>query len=312
MFLSIKNSVLSNDAVKTLIHRIWRFTVLAKSMLKRLFRGGSSTENSSNSNESLSALTANMNLTDKRVLVSGATGFLGSHIAQALYDAGAKVTLLGRNEEKLQDMVKSKFTSDDPLAKKAPVTTLCGSVNNQDDAQKIAQRYVEEHGALDLLVNCIGSAEDKPFVFHTANEIGESMASNLNPIVYLCEAFLPKFVERKSGNIINFSSITGLVGQPMRSLYGANKGAVIAYSKSIARRYAADNIRVNCIAPQVVTGGLAEKMSDDVRVLLQETTPIKRDCVAKDLEGAVLMLANEQQGFVSGSVVNVTGGLVTW
>ncbi|HTF98153.1 MAG TPA: SDR family oxidoreductase [Cellvibrio sp.] len=251
----------------------------------------------------------NLPLTGQRVLVTGASGYLGSHMARALYDAGARVILHGRNAEKL-DQVRAELFGD--VAGSGRLICLPGDLNSRESAQAYLHNLITATAVPDILVNCMGHAEDKPFVFHQPGDSRASFAANLHPFVHISEALLPHWQARANGNLINMASITGLVGQPMRSLYGAAKGAVIAYCKTLARRHAVDNIRVNCIAPQVVTGGLADKMNPKIKALLQATTPIQRDCVAADLVAPLLMLATQSQGFMTGEVVNVTGGLITW
>ena len=243
------------------------------------------------------------------VLVTGASGYLGSQMARALYDAGARVVMHGRNAEKLQQLRTQAFAD---AADSERLYWLAGDLDTRESADAYLRQVIAATAVPDILVNCIGHAEDKPFVFHKAGDPSASFAANLYPLVHISEALIPHWQARASGNLINLASITGLVGQPMRSLYGAAKGAVIAYCKTLARRHAADNIRVNCIAPQVVSGGLADKMNPKIKALLQATTPIQRDCVAADLVAPLLMLASQSQGFITGEVVNVTGGLITW
>ena len=108
------------------------------------------------------------------------------------------------------------------------------------------------------------------------------------------------------------SSITGRVGQPMRLAYGAAKAAVEGYIRSFAREVAASGMTANCIAPQVIEGGLADLMKERVRALLLANTPLARPCEAKDVAGAALYLASAESRYVTGTSLNITGGLVTW
>jgi 3-oxoacyl-[acyl-carrier protein] reductase len=250
-----------------------------------------------------------IDLTNKIILVTGATGYIGSSMARALYDTGATLILQGRSHDKLQQVYTQEFAA---LPQAHRVITQVSTLDSAAAAQAFVNHLVDQSLLPDIVVNCIGYAEDKPFVFHQWDDAAASFAANLFPFVHLSTALLPHFQQRQSGNFINLASITGLVGQPMRSLYGAAKGAIIAYCKVLARRHAVDNIRVNAIAPQVVTGGLADKMNPKIKALLQATTPIKRDCTAQDLIAPLMMLASESEGFITGEVVNVTGGLITW
>lgn len=267
------------------------------------------------------------NLNGKLVLVTGATGYLGSSMARALYRQGATLVVLSRDSQKLRltfEDLEAQANRETEIDNKRDgqvhgkmkhikrINYLSGSLATHEEAAECVDTLIQRVGVPDILVNCIGHAEDKPFVFHRLGDARTSFYSNLYPFIHICSALIPHFKQRGSGNIINMASITGVVGQPMRSLYGAAKGAVISYCKVLARRHAADNIRVNCIAPQVVTGGLAEKMNPKIKAMLQATTPIQRNCMAEDLIAPLLMLACSSEGFITGEVVNVTGGLITW
>jgi NAD(P)-dependent dehydrogenase (short-subunit alcohol dehydrogenase family) len=165
---------------------------------------------------------------------------------------------------------------------------------------------------IDVLVTSVGIAKDGPLLLLNAADISECMQRNLRPVINACEAMCALAQGRSVGRIINVSSITGLVGQPMRVAYGAAKGAVISYTKSLARKVAAHGITANVIAPQVVEGGVADLMKARVRDTLLANTPVGRACTANDIAHGVAYLASPAASFVTGTVLNVTGGLVTW
>jgi len=126
------------------------------------------------------------------------------------------------------------------------------------------------------------------------------------------KALLDVVTGERGGRIVLVSSITGLVGQPMRAAYSAAKGAVIAYAKSLAREVASRGMTVNCIAPQVVEGGLARRMKPAVRDLLLANTPLGRVCTPAEVAAAAVYLASPGAAYVTGTVLNLTGGMVTW
>ncbi len=245
----------------------------------------------------------------KRVLITGSTGYIGQAITKGVASQGAQVALhYHRNSEAVESLCLSLKKSNrgaNPIAFKADISSAYEARQLVDDSWSAL-------GEIDVLINCVGSAIDKPIVFVKPDSISDTLASNLSTVVNICEPMSQRMIQQGSGSIINLSSITGLVGQPMRTLYGASKSAVISYSKALARSTAAHNVRVNCLAPQVVEGGLADKMKGMVKVIMEENTPIKEPCLAQDIVSPTIMLAEDGSKFITGEVINITGGLVTW
>ena len=163
-----------------------------------------------------------------------------------------------------------------------------------------------------MLVIACGIARDGPITFLSGGDLEKAIADNLDPVVHLCEAFCAKRRDVPGGRIVIVSSITGLSGQPMRTLYGAAKGAVIGYAKSLARKVASNGMTVNCIAPQVVKGGLADHMKARMQGMIQAITPLQRLCEPDEVAAAALFLASPGASYVTGSSLNITGGLITW
>jgi len=243
-----------------------------------------------------------------RVFITGATGQLGSQIVKQFINAGASVACWGRNEQKLNQLVGEV----EAQSGSSRCVAVYGSVQSQQQADELIGKVEQTLGHIDICVNCMGNAEDKPFIFHDAQDVSQSLQANLFPMVRVCQSVSQHMIARQQGSIVNISSITGMVGQPMRSLYGASKSAVIAYSKSLARRIAVHGVNVNCLAPQVVAGGLATQMNPLMKQTLESLTPVPRECTADDLVAPIFMLAKQSGGFITGEVIKVTGGLITW
>lgn len=245
----------------------------------------------------------------RRVLVAGASGAIGSALAEAFAADGARLALHGRRADALAGLAARLTTADGT----APAV-LCADCASTDGAQALfTAAEAALGGAPEVLVIAIGSARDDALPMLGDADAAAVIADNLAPVVHLCEAMRAARARAGGGGrIVIVSSITGLVGQPMRTLYGAAKGAVIAYAKSLARETAASGLTVNCLAPQVLDGGLASLMRAHVRQTLLGATPAARACTPQDLVDAARFLAAPGAGYVTGTVVNVTGGLVTW
>ncbi len=249
------------------------------------------------------------------VLVAGASGAIGIAVAEAFAAAHAadaaggplRLALHYRSRAQAVEELRDRLTAEH-------VRVHLGQADLCHAAQ--ARTLVEETAAAldmpDTLVISVGGAEDKPLFLLTGADMAATLTENLLPVVNLVEAFVGARGERPGGRIIVLSSITGLVGQPMRAAYAAAKGAVIAYAKSVAREVAPRGMTVNCVTPQVVEGGLARRMKPAVRRLLMDNTPLGRTCQPSEVAAAAVYLASPGAAYATGTTLNLTGGLVTW
>jgi 3-oxoacyl-[acyl-carrier protein] reductase len=248
-------------------------------------------------------------LDGRRVLVAGASGNIGAAVAEGLAGAGAWVCLHYHRSSDAVEALAERVNHPGEPPRAFPVQ---GALDTRAAAERVFARACDFLGGVDVLVNCVGMSRDDSLLMLTEQDVDTVLRGNLAPVVYLCEAMRRQGDEIGQGRIINFSSITGLVGQPMRSLYGAAKGAIIGYTKGLAREVAPLGWTANCIAPQVVEGGLAERIKPAVHAVIMANTPLRRPCTPDDLVGAALLLASPASAYITGTVVNVTGGLVTW
>ena len=248
-------------------------------------------------------------LEGRRVLVSGSSGSIGSAIAGRLAGEGARVALHYHSGAAAAEALAARINAGGGPPR---AFTVQGRLDRQAEAGQVFAGACALLGGVDVLVNCVGFSRDDSILMLSEGDADAVMRGNLGPVVYLCEAMRRQGGHVDAGRIVNITSITGLVGQPMRALYGAAKGGVIAYTKSLAREIAAQGWTANCIAPQVVEGGLAERMKPAAQAMIGGVTPVRRTCLPDDLTGAALFLASADSGFVTGTVMNVTGGLVTW
>jgi 3-oxoacyl-[acyl-carrier protein] reductase len=234
-------------------------------------------------------------LEGKNALVTGASRGIGRAIAVELARAGAVVTLSYR-------------TGADEAA--ALATEIGGRAVQADVSDPAsAQALVDEAGDLDVLVNNAGVTRDGLLVRMSDEDWGTVLDTNLASCFYTCRAAVRGMMKRRSGSIVNISSIVGLRGNWGQTNYAASKAGIIGFTKSLARELGSRNVRANVVVPGYVKTQLTEVLPEGATAAMLENTPLGRLGDPEDVAGAVRFLASEDAGFVTGAVLLVDGGL---
>jgi 3-oxoacyl-[acyl-carrier protein] reductase len=238
-------------------------------------------------------------LTGKTALVTGASGGIGGEIARALYTAGAKVALSGTRVEPLQQLAGE-------LGERAFVVPCnLSDLNAVDDLPKAA---IEAMGSLDILVNNAGITRDNLFMRMSDEEWQAVIDVNLTAVFKLSRGVLRGMMKARWGRIINVTSVVGHSGNPGQGNYSAAKAGVLAMSKSLAQEVASRNITVNCVAPGLIETAMTEKLTDEQRGKILTAVPAGRMGQPQEVAAAVLYLASQEAGYVTGSTLHVNGG----
>ena len=185
-------------------------------------------------------------LTGKVALITGASGGIGSAIAQRFAESGISLALCGRSEEKLAK------TRADAEALGVPTMIYTGDLTKDGAAEACVQAVLAHFGRLDILVNNAGMALSCPFEQTSAEQFDQIMALNVRAPYFLCQAVLPALRQSDHATILNIASVVGHKGYPLQSAYAASKHALIGMSKSLANEVYQDDIRVHIIAPGAV------------------------------------------------------------
>jgi 3-oxoacyl-[acyl-carrier protein] reductase len=242
-----------------------------------------------------------IDLTGKVALVTGGTRGIGRAIARQLLAAGAKVAITGRDAD------RTKAAAADLGAGAA------GFGCEMTDAAQVEAAVagaVAALGPVDILVNNAGLTRDQIVLRMSEADWDTVLDTNLKGAFLAIRAVLKGMMKRKSGRIVNVSSIVGLIGNKGQANYAASKAGLIALTKSVAKEYASRNILVNCVAPGFIDTDMTDALPVEARTSLLQQIALARLGRPEDIAGAVLFLVSDLAGYVTGQVVVVDGGMV--
>jgi 3-oxoacyl-[acyl-carrier protein] reductase len=172
-----------------------------------------------------------------------------------------------------------------------------------------AAKLVEEAGDLDVLVNNAGLTRDGLIARMSDDDWAEVLRTNLGGVFHTCRAAARGMMRRRSGSIVNVSSVVGLHGNPGQTNYAAAKAGIIGFTKSLARELGSRGVRANVVAPGYVETRLTDVISEEMRALMLQNTPLGRLGRPEDVAGAVRFLCSDEAAFITGEVLLVDGGL---
>lgn len=243
-------------------------------------------------------------LTGKVAVVTGGNGGIGLGMATGLAKAGATVVLAGRNAD------KSAAAVDSLRASGTAADAIEADVTDEGDVARLFREVMLRHGRLDILVNNAGTSIRKPAHELSLDEWRHVMDTNLTSTFLCCRA-AHALMKESGGKIINIGSMLSIFGAPYAPVYGASKGGVVQFTKSIATAWAADNIQANAVLPGWIDTDLTRTAREQVQGLHERVlnrTPAGRWGVADDLAGIAVFLASSASDFVTGTAIPVDGG----
>ncbi len=240
-------------------------------------------------------------LKDQVAFVTGATAGIGKAIAKTFAKAGAHVVALGTNQERGQELVQESS---------GQITFMQVDVSSKEQVEKAIEDTLAKFQKIDILVNNAGITRDGLLMRMTDEDWDRVLAVNLNSSFYTSRAVMRSFMKAKRGKIINVSSVVGIMGNAGQTNYAASKGALISFSKSLAKEVASRNITVNCIAPGYIDTSMTDKIPEAKRQEALNHIPLGRMGKPEDIAEACLFLASPAADYITGQVLVVDGGLV--
>ena len=242
-------------------------------------------------------------LTDKVALVTGASQGIGRDTALALAEAGAKVALAARNEEKLTALAGEIAA--------AGGTALAVRMDVADAEQVKAgfKQVIEKFGRLDILVNNAAITRDGLSMRMKADDWDAVIRTNLTGAHLCIQQALATMMRARAGRIINIASIVAQMGNAGQANYVAAKAGLIGLTKAIAIEIASRNVTVNAVAPGFIETPMTDVLGDEVKEELKTRIPLGRMGTARDVASAIVFLASDEAAYITGHVLDVNGGM---
>jgi 3-oxoacyl-[acyl-carrier protein] reductase len=237
-------------------------------------------------------------------LVTGAAQGIGAEIALRLAGQGAKVAVVdvqlaaaGELSRRIGELgVESRAYECD--------------VSSFEAVSALAKTVTDDLGVVDILVNNAGIARDRLLMRMTPEDWNAVLGVNLTGTFNFCKVFSPPMLKKRSGSIVNISSVIGLMGNAGQANYAASKAGVIGLTKTLAREFGARGVRVNAIAPGFIRTSMTDGLAEDVQDKMKESIPLGRFGQPGDIANVVLFLVSDLGSYVTGQVINCDGGMV--
>ena len=240
-----------------------------------------------------------MNLKNKRVLITGATGGIGNSLVKKFNDLGSKIVATGTNDNKLVS-----------LQKKYPqILVEKFKLDEHDKIEKFIDLINEKLNGLDILINNAGITLDNISIRLTEENWKKVLDINLTSSFLMCKYAIKKMLKNKSGKIVNITSVVGHTGNLGQANYTASKAGIVAMSKSLAIEYAKKNININCISPGFIQTAMTDKIDDKFKEVIISKIPSARLGKPDDIANAVLFLSSDQSSYINGETIHVNGGM---
>ena len=239
-------------------------------------------------------------LTGKTALVTGATGTIGATIARSLHGQGATVAISGTRREVL-DRLAAEL--------RGRVHILPANLADPSETEALVPRAEEVMGQLDILVANAGVTRDNLLVQLRDEDWEQVIAINLSATFRLSRAAVRGMMRRRFGRVIAITSVVGITGNPGQANYVASKAGITGMIKALAQEYAKRGVTANCVAPGFIVTPMTDKLNDKQRETIVAKIPASRAGTPAEVAAAVVFLASNDAGYVTGQTLHVNGGM---
>lgn len=234
----------------------------------------------------------------KNVLITGASRGIGAAIAREMAKDARVFVNYNKSEAEAFKMCREING----------VPVKC-DVSNEAEVLKMTDKINNEYGGVDILINNAGISKIKMLRDTSVSDYDSIFNTNMKGIYLVTKAVIDNMVNKKSGKILNISSMWGVTGASCEAVYSASKAAVIGFTKAMAKELGPSNINVNCIAPGVIDTEMNKALSDEDKKAIAFETPLMRIGTAEEIAKAARFLVSDDASFITGQILCVDGGI---
>lgn len=243
-------------------------------------------------------------LQDKVAVITGASRGIGKAIAISFAKSGAHIALIYNGNSQ-----KAEETIEEIKKYNVKAKAYQCDVSDFNETYKTVSQVLEDFETVDILVNNAGITKDKLVLTMTEQDFSRVIDVNLKGAFNMIKHICPIMAKKRSGKIINISSISGIMGNVGQANYSASKAGLIGLSKTIAKEYAPRNIKCNVIAPGFIKTDMTEALNDQIKEQVVNAIPLKKMGEPQDVAALAVFLASEYSDYITGEVIKVDGGL---
>ena len=240
-----------------------------------------------------------MNLKNRKILITGATGGIGNSLVEKLSSMGAIIIASGTNNEKLNNL-KKKFPN---------IQTEAFHLQEHDKIESFIDKIDKNLEGLEILINNAGITLDNLSIRLTEENWKKVIDINLNSSFLMCKYAIKKMLKKKYGKIVNITSVVGHTGNLGQANYAASKAGIIGFSKSLAIEYAKKNININCVSPGFIKTEMTDKINEDFKKILISKIPSGYLGTGEDVSNCVAFLISDMSKYINGETIHVNGGM---
>ena len=243
-------------------------------------------------------------LNGKIAIVTGASQGIGETIAVEMAKSGANVFCLARNKNALESTINKIISNGDKAS------AYSCDISDNEQFNNIVTDIFKEYGSIDILVNNAGITNDNLLMRMSDDQWDSVLNINLKGSFTCTRSVIKYMMKKKSGRIINITSIVGLTGNAGQANYAASKAGLIGMTKSIAKEVASRGITANCVAPGWIETAMTEQLNDNVKNKFLSQIPTGKIGYPKDIANTVIFLASKEAEYITGQTITVDGGRI--
>ncbi len=243
-------------------------------------------------------------LTNKVAIITGGARGIGREIALSFINHGASIYYIDVHPGDSEDEYRRLAEKHGGFAKFRK-----GDITDEEGINAVNKEILAENDSIDILVNNAGITRDNLMFRMSAKEWLDVISINLTGAFYMSKPIARSMVRKRKGSIINIASIVGIIGNGGQTNYSASKAGLIGFTKSLAREIALKNVRVNAVAPGFIHTHMTEQLTEEQKNALKSAIPMGRIGTAEEVAKAALFLASDLSSYLTGQVLQVTGGL---